>query len=202
MKTFDDAARARIARGWTSTSLDQATYAAQNGISTRTLRQWVSRYGAGGRPAARARAIIESAIAELQALRTALGAEDARLSGMTHEPAEERHAAAEEPAGGASATAVASAVCLAGNAEPGKDRDARQPSRSGVAAASHAPVAEARLRHADSEGQPLPPVRVVPHADMLETDKVAAEIVAQASCAVAAPHRRPGGFFAQPENWP
>lgn len=102
--TFDDTARARIARGWLNSSLDQPTYAAKHGISTRTLRLWVEKYGPGDRPAARARAIISSAIDQLHALQAALDADEACLAGTQddgdHEvprEAEERHAASETP---------------------------------------------------------------------------------------------------------
>lgn len=77
MRRFDDETRRRIAQGWAASSLDQESFAAKHGISPRTLREWVRFYGAGSRPAARARAIIDSAIAQLQALRAALDAEEA-----------------------------------------------------------------------------------------------------------------------------
>jgi len=141
--TFDDAARARIARGWSSTPLDQPTYAAQHGISERTLREWARRFGAGRRPAARTRAIIESAIAQLQALRTALDAEDAchigaadNLAALADRDCEERHAAAAEQASTLPATPVASQACLAGAAERIQASDAEEVGRSGVAAAA------------------------------------------------------------------
>lgn len=59
------------------TPLSQEAYAAKHAIAPRTLREWVRLYGAGDRPAARARAIIDDAIARLQALRSALDAEEA-----------------------------------------------------------------------------------------------------------------------------
>lgn len=74
---IDDSTRARIAQGWRTTSLDQATYAAQFSISTRCLREWVRRFGAGRRPEAQALAVIDEAIERLRALRTAVAAEAA-----------------------------------------------------------------------------------------------------------------------------
>lgn len=93
---FDEARRQAVARGWATSPLDQKTYAAQNGISARTLREWVRRYGVGDRPAARALAIIDTAIDQLRALRAALVAEEARHAGGDCEevPEKERHAAA------------------------------------------------------------------------------------------------------------
>ena len=82
VKAFDEDARRRIAQGWAATSLDQESYAAQHGISPRTLREWVRLYGVGGRPAARVRAIIDDAIAQLLALRAALDAEGACRVGV------------------------------------------------------------------------------------------------------------------------
>lgn len=76
-----DAERRLIAAGWSSTSCDQATYAAKHGISARTLRSWVERYGVGDRPEAKARAIVLRAIDELQDLLAALDAEEARRNG-------------------------------------------------------------------------------------------------------------------------
>jgi transposase-like protein len=73
---FDNAARARIARGWLNSSLDQNTYAAKHGVSSRTLRQWVTRYGAG-RPQAQLRAAIVASIEQLQNVLVALDAEAA-----------------------------------------------------------------------------------------------------------------------------
>lgn len=77
VRMFDESARRRIAQGWTTTPLDQESYAAAHGISPRTLREWVRRHGSSDRPVARARAIIDDAIAKLQALRSALDAEEA-----------------------------------------------------------------------------------------------------------------------------
>src|SRR6266568_247842 len=75
--TFDDAARARIARGWMTSSRDQRSYAAQHDISERTLRQWVARYCAGRRPQARLRAAVVASIEQLQNVLAALDAEAA-----------------------------------------------------------------------------------------------------------------------------
>jgi hypothetical protein len=72
---FDNAARARIARGWLNSSLDQPTYAAKHGISERTLRDWVSRYGAGRRPHIQLRSTIVATIEHLQNILAALHAE-------------------------------------------------------------------------------------------------------------------------------
>lgn len=77
VRMSDESARRRIARGWATTTLDQKSYAAKNGVSARTLREWVRLYGTGDRPAARARAIIDDAIAQFQALRATLDAEEA-----------------------------------------------------------------------------------------------------------------------------
>jgi hypothetical protein len=82
---FDDAARARIARGWLNSSLDQPAYAAQHGISTRTLRDWVCRYGGGRRPHAQLRAAIIAAVEQLQNVLTALDAEAAAGSAAVPE---------------------------------------------------------------------------------------------------------------------
>jgi transposase-like protein len=76
--TIDDEARRRIARGWASTSLDQRTYAAQHGISPRTLRQWVRQFGMTARPEVRVREVVERAIADLTALLASLDADVAR----------------------------------------------------------------------------------------------------------------------------
>jgi len=78
--TFDDAARAQIARGWLNSSLDQPTYAAEHGISDRTLREWLAKYGAGRRPEAQARAAIVASIEQLQKALAALDAEAAAES--------------------------------------------------------------------------------------------------------------------------
>jgi transposase-like protein len=79
--TFTEAERRLIAAGSRGTSCDQATYAAQHGISTRTLRGWVQRYGVGDRPVVRARAIVEGAIRQLQDLLAGLDAEAERRNG-------------------------------------------------------------------------------------------------------------------------
>jgi hypothetical protein len=78
---LDDAARARIARGWASSCLTQAEYAAKYGVSDRALRAWVARFGGGSRPEARVRAVIEKAITDLEELLAALDAEAERLAG-------------------------------------------------------------------------------------------------------------------------
>ena len=198
---FDNAARARIARGWLNSSLDQRAYAAQHGISTRTLRQWVSRYGAPDRPAARAKAIIDTAINQLQALRTALDAEEERLSGTTDEPAQERRAAAAERTSAVPSAPVVSPLSLTGAAESVRAHDAEEACRSGTAPVPYALIEEVPHRNAGSEGKPLPPVRDVANADVLQMDNAASKVSAEEPCAVASPRRRPGGFFAQPENW-
>jgi transposase-like protein len=93
---FTEPERRLIAAGWRSASCDQATYAADHGISTRTLRGWVQRYGVGDRPEARARAIVESAFRQLQDLLTALDAEAERRSGSGER---ERHSGTPERKG-------------------------------------------------------------------------------------------------------
>jgi transposase-like protein len=85
--TIDDEARRRIARGWASTSLDQRTYAAQHGISARTLRQWVRQFGMTARPEARMREVVEKAIADLTALLASLDADAARREDSPEESA-------------------------------------------------------------------------------------------------------------------
>ena len=98
--TFDNATRARIARGWAATSLDQPTYAAQHGISTRTLRDWVRRFGGDRRPHPQLRAAVVATIDQLQNVLAALDAEAAADSAAApedwHEVAE-RHATSEVP---------------------------------------------------------------------------------------------------------
>lgn len=97
--TFDDAARARIARGWMNSSLDQPTYAAQHGISERTLRDWVGRFGGGRRPHAQLRAAIVASIEQFQSVLAALDAEAAAdTAGAAHDAEDaERHAGLEPP---------------------------------------------------------------------------------------------------------
>lgn len=99
---FDEARRKAVARGWASSPLDQESYAAKHNISARTLREWVRRYGVTDRPGARALAIINTAITQLQALRAGLDAEEACQVGEENEPApdpiadcQERHAGPE-----------------------------------------------------------------------------------------------------------
>jgi hypothetical protein len=77
VKTWAEQERRAVVAGWASTTLGQEAYARSKGISPRTLRLWVERYGSGPRPIARAKAIIERAIEELHALQRALDAEDA-----------------------------------------------------------------------------------------------------------------------------
>lgn len=72
MKTMTDEARAQVARGWEQSGLTQADYAAQCGISPRTLRDWLSRYAIQQPPAERVRRLIEDTIDKLLALLAAL----------------------------------------------------------------------------------------------------------------------------------
>jgi hypothetical protein len=86
---IDEARRQAVARGWASTSLDQASYAAQHGISARTLREWVRHYGVTDRPVAKAVAILDDIITQLQAMRAALVAEAAcQVGGAVSEDAQ------------------------------------------------------------------------------------------------------------------
>lgn len=106
MQKIDKARRQAVARGWALTSLDQKSYAAQNGVATRTIREWARRYGVADRPVARAIAIVDGAIAELEALREGLVAETACQVGTEERPVadvRERHAGA---AGAPAAVAV------------------------------------------------------------------------------------------------
>lgn len=82
---FDNGARARIARGWLNSSLNQLAYAAMHGISTRTLRDWVCRYGGGRRPQAQLRAAIVASIEQLQNVLVVLDAEVAPGSAAAYE---------------------------------------------------------------------------------------------------------------------
>jgi hypothetical protein len=78
---LDDAARARIARGWAPSCLTQAEYAARHGISDRSLRAWMARFAVGSRPELRVRAIVERALSELEAVRAELDADQERRAG-------------------------------------------------------------------------------------------------------------------------
>jgi len=73
---LDDVARAELVREWMRSSKTQGEFCAEKGISTRVLREWVRRFGITDRPEARARAIIDTAIAQLQALKAALDTEE------------------------------------------------------------------------------------------------------------------------------
>lgn len=75
--------RARLAREWLTSAMTQAEFCHVNRCSTRALREWVSKYCAGRRPEAKARAIIDSAIRQLQALRDALDDEEERQVGTS-----------------------------------------------------------------------------------------------------------------------
>lgn len=110
---FDEARRQAVAVGWADSPLDQKSYAAMHGISPRTLREWVRRLGVVDRPAVRALVIIDTAIAQLQALRAALDAGEARRSG--------EHAAhvADEPNRHAEPEPHAPAPAASAAAEPG-----------------------------------------------------------------------------------
>jgi hypothetical protein len=117
--SYDDAARARIARGWLSAPCDQTSYAAQHGISTRALRDWVARFCASERPEVRARNIIVSAMEDLQRLLDALDAGAACRSGTAACPdadaapdASERHAVPERPTDQPSSTPIGASAVL------------------------------------------------------------------------------------------
>lgn len=73
----DRSHRFKIARGWPGSGQTQAQYAAQHGISPRTLRAWLARYSPGKPHAARAKQVIERAISELESLLMELEAEQA-----------------------------------------------------------------------------------------------------------------------------
>ena len=70
-----DSDRARLAREWMDSSMSQADFCAARGCSPRALREYITRFCAGPRPVARARAIIDRAIQQLQELRDALDVE-------------------------------------------------------------------------------------------------------------------------------
>lgn len=114
--TFDDEARARLAREWMRSPMKQSEFCAAHGISTRVLREWVRRFGVGDRPEARAVAIIDDAIERLRALRDAVVAEEARQDGTADEPEPEatethapRHAESERPSSAEDARAAPAA---------------------------------------------------------------------------------------------
>jgi hypothetical protein len=78
MSAMIDEARVAVARGWEKSGLSQAEYAAQHGISGRTLRSWRARYLPAGTPVEDARRVIARAIEKLRALLAGLesGVED------------------------------------------------------------------------------------------------------------------------------
>lgn len=133
-------------------------------------------------------------------LSSSLDAEEEHVSDGTDEPTDERHAAAEVPACAVPATAVVPPVCLASAVEPIQARDTEQARQTGAMPSPCTPTSKAQLRHADWTEQPPAPATAVNRIDTSATPDVPFEVVTQASCAVAAPRRRPGGFFAQPEN--
>lgn len=94
-----DQARAAVARGWASSCLTQAQFAADHGIAPRTLRLWVERFGDGERPVERAKAIIDTAFADLKKVRETLDAEAAREAATppAPEPLEREEAPTRKP---------------------------------------------------------------------------------------------------------
>jgi len=81
---FTDQDRARVARGWRSSGLSQPIYAAEHGITDRTLRDWISRWAPvppGG--AVVARKVILQAIERLQSV---LGGLDMSVAQGTEAP--------------------------------------------------------------------------------------------------------------------
>jgi hypothetical protein len=77
LDALDNEARIQLVREWLRSPLKQTEFCTEKGISTRALREWVRRFGAGDRPEARAIAIIDEALEKLTALRAALVAEEA-----------------------------------------------------------------------------------------------------------------------------
>lgn len=126
MKTLDAEARARVARGWTTSGISQAAYAREHGIGARTLRAWLAELDRGGRPglsrsdAARLRRLVREAITGLEAVLTALEeAPPAKPLPPTPEP--QVHAAAAAP----SASAATPMPHPAGSPQSGSAGDAR-----------------------------------------------------------------------------
>lgn len=78
---FTDDEKRRITAMWMRATCDQATFAAEHGVSPRALRTWVAKYSGGSRPEARARAVIEKAIEDLRALLAGLDADTERQAG-------------------------------------------------------------------------------------------------------------------------
>ncbi|MFT3916568.1 MAG: hypothetical protein QM704_21560 [Anaeromyxobacteraceae bacterium] len=72
MDSIDAKTRAAIARGWATSALNQEDYAAQHGISPRTLRLWISRHASRQPPVEQERGIITEAIGQLQDVLDAL----------------------------------------------------------------------------------------------------------------------------------
>src|ERR1041384_1670146 len=72
-KRRTDAERARIAQGWRESGLAQPVYAAQHGITDRTLRAWLVRWAppcSGNLETARK--VVRKAIERLEALAVAM----------------------------------------------------------------------------------------------------------------------------------
>lgn len=92
LTNYTDEDRARIARQWRRSGLDQNTYASQHGISSRTLREWRAKYAPDTPPDIGAvRRVIEDALRELQALLAGLE------QGDVHEAVQRRAPATIEP---------------------------------------------------------------------------------------------------------
>ena len=62
MEAIDDARRAAIARDWMCSSLNQREFAAENGISERTLRAWVSKFAVRQPTGEAVRTVVKEAI--------------------------------------------------------------------------------------------------------------------------------------------
>jgi transposase-like protein len=77
MSTIDDARRAAIARGWLGSSRNQREFAAEYGISERTLRAWVSKYAVRQPTGEVVRAVVKEAIEKFTAILQALDADAA-----------------------------------------------------------------------------------------------------------------------------
>ncbi len=84
--------RAAVARGWTSSRMDQASYAQLHGIKPRTLREWVLRWAPTVPADVRALAIIDRAIRDLHELRDAVAADVACLQAEQHQEPEQKEA--------------------------------------------------------------------------------------------------------------
>ena len=86
MEAIDDARRAAIARDWMCSSLNQREFAAENGISERTLRAWVSRFAVRQPTGENVRAVVVETIGKLTAILQALDADAASRTADGSEP--------------------------------------------------------------------------------------------------------------------